>query len=231
MPASISGNDKLPALRMSPDELPPPDPGAGDAALATLSDEELVARAQKQDVAAFEELLSRHEEKIYRLAMRFTRNETDAAEVLQETFLSTWRNLGSFQGKAQFTSWLYRVAANASLMLLRSQRRHPQVAVEDVAPAALDQATAAGPTLGAGTDWSKRPDEQFQSEELRRHIQGAVNALPESQQAVFLLRDVEGMSTEETADLLGVTVPTVKTRLHRARLSLRAAISHYFAKA
>jgi RNA polymerase sigma-70 factor (ECF subfamily) len=204
-------------------------PAAGATPLGALSDEELVARARGNDVGAFEELVGRHEEKIYRLAMRFTRNETDAAEILQETFLSAWRNLDRFEGKAQFGSWLYRVAVNAALMLLRSQKRHPQVAVEDVTAEALGEAAKdAGPGLGAGTDWSRRPDEQFQSEELRRQIQLAVDQLPESQRSVFLMRDVDGLSTEETAELLGVSLPTVKTRLHRARLTLREAITRYF---
>ena len=206
-------------------------PVAGATALAGLPDDELVARARAGDVPAFEELIGRHEEKIYRLAMRFTRNETDAAEILQETFLSAWRNLAGFEGKAQFASWLYRVAVNAALMLLRTQKRHPQVAVEDVTPEALGEAASnAGPGLGAGTDWSRRPDEQFQSEELRRQIQLAVDQLPESQRSVFLMRDVDGLSTEETAELLGVSLPTVKTRLHRARLTLREAITRYFEK-
>jgi RNA polymerase sigma-70 factor (ECF subfamily) len=197
--------------------------------LSALTDDELVVRARAGDVAAFEELVGRHEEKVYRVAMRFTRNETDAAEILQETFLSAWRNLGAFQGNAQFASWLYRVAVNAALMLLRSQKRHPQVAVDDVTPEALGEAAKdAGPGLGAGTDWSRRPDEHFQSEELRRQIQFAVDGLPESQRSVFLMRDVDGLSTEETGELLGLSVPTVKTRLHRARLALREAISRYF---
>jgi RNA polymerase sigma-70 factor (ECF subfamily) len=117
-------------------------------------------------------------------------------------------------------------------MLLRSQRRHPQVAVQDVEPEAFSEAVLrASESFGAGTDWSKRPDEQLQSVELRRHIQTSVEALPESQRAVFLLRDVDGLSTEDTAELLGLSVPTVKTRLHRARLALRAAIGRYFEKA
>lgn len=212
---------------MSPDDLPAP--SDGEPPLASLPDDELVERARRRDVAAFEELIARHEEKVYRLAMRFVRNETDAREILQETFLSAWRNLESFQGRAQFASWIHRVAVNAALMLLRSQRRHPQVAVEDVEPEALGEAAQqAGATLAAATDWSRRPDDHFQSEELRRHIQTAVDALPESQRAVFLLRDVDGLSTDETAELLGVTVPTIKTRLHRARLALRAAITRYF---
>jgi RNA polymerase sigma-70 factor, ECF subfamily len=187
-------------------------------------------RPRPRDVAAFEALIDRHEEKVYRVAMRFVRNETDAREILQETFLSAWRNLDSFQGKAQFASWLYRVAVNAALMLLRSQKRHPQVAVEDVAEETLGEAArTAGPGLSlGGDDWSKRPDEQLQSEELRQQIQTAVDGLPESQRSVFLLRDVDGLSTEETGELLGVSVPTVKTRLHRARLALRGAITRYF---
>jgi len=117
-------------------------------------------------------------------------------------------------------------------MLLRSQKRHPQVAVDDVTPETLGEAARdASPGLGAGTDWSRRPDEQFQSEELRHQIQVAVDQLPESQRSVFLMRDVDGLSTEETAELLDVTIPTVKTRLHRARLTLREAITRYFEKA
>lgn len=201
---------------------------AGGNPLASLSDDELVVRARGKDVAAFEELLGRHEEKIYRVAMRFTRNETDAQEILQETFLAAWRNLDKFEGKSQFASWLYRVAANAALMLLRSRRRHPQIAVEDVEPQRFDEAAKDAGAAFGGADWSQRPDEQFQSEELRHNIQDAVEALPESQKAVFLLRDVDGLSTEETGELLGITVPTVKTRLHRARLALRSAITSYF---
>src|SRR3954469_18072625 len=153
----LLSDDRLARL-MSPSDLA--EATHDPAPLSSLSDDELVARARAKEVAAFEELIGRHEEKVYRLAMRFTRNETDAAEILQETFLSAWRNLDGFQGKAQFASWLYRVAVNAALMMLRSQKRHPQVAVEDVAPEALDEAArTAGAALGTGDDWSKRPDE------------------------------------------------------------------------
>jgi RNA polymerase sigma-70 factor (ECF subfamily) len=224
---AVPCDDNLASKMASPDPSPPAE--RPPPSLAALTDDELVARARARDVAAFEALIDRHEEKIYRVAMRFVRNETDAREILQETFLSAWRNLDSFQGKSQFASWLYRVAVNAALMLLRSQKRHPQVAVEDVAPEALDEAArTAGAALGTGDDWSKRPDEQFQSDELRHQIQIAVDGLPESQRAVFLLRDVDGLSTEQTGELLGLTVPTVKTRLHRARLALRDAITRYF---
>jgi len=202
----------------------PPDPPAAPAA---ASDEELVARARNKDFAAFEQLLDRYEDKIFRLAYRFVRNETEAKEVLQDTFLSIWRKLDTFKGDSQFGSWLYRVAANTALMRLRAQRRHPEVSTEELPVGYLD---SYGQLPMAGENWARRPDDELQSDELRRHIQTAVDGLPEIYRTVFLLRDVEGMSTEETGEILGISVPTVKTRLHRARIALRDTISSYFNK-
>lgn len=200
-------------------------------AAAQLSDELLVERARTKDEAAFEELVNRYEDKLYRLAMRFVRNETDAQEILQDAFLSAWRNLPTFEGRAQFGSWMYRVTVNAALMLLRSRNRHPEVGVDDVEPTALNDAVAEnGRMMRSNADWSQRPDDQLQSEQLRRHIQAAVDTLPEGLRTVFLLRDVEELSTEDTAELLALSVPAVKTRLHRARLALREAIGRYFSK-
>src|SRR5512140_3315805 len=197
--------------------------------LAKMSDESLVERARGKNEAAFEELVSRYEDKLYRLAMRFVRNETDAQEILQDAFLSAWRNLPTFEGRAQFGSWMYRVTVNAALMLLRSRNRHPEVTVDDVEPTALNDAVAeSGLTMRGSTDWSVRADEQLQSAEMRKHIQESVDALPDGLRTVFLLRDVEEMSTEDTAEMLGLSVPAVKTRLHRARLALREAIGRYF---
>jgi RNA polymerase sigma-70 factor (ECF subfamily) len=200
---------------------------AKPSALAGLPDEELVARARGKNVPAFEELLGRYENKLYRLAMRFVRNENDAQEILQEALLSAWRNLPGFEGRAQFGSWMYRVTANAALMFLRARNRHPEVMLDDIEPGVLHK-VADQSVHGSSEDWSQRPDEQFQSEEMRRHIQTAVDALPEGLRTVFLVRDVEGLSTEETAELLGLSLPAVKTRLHRARLALREAIGQYF---
>lgn len=205
------------------------DPKAGPMADASappaLSDEELVERAKAKDFAAFEELVARHEDRVFRLAVRFLRNEAEAQEVAQEAFLAAWRKLDGFKGHAQFSSWLYRVTANAALMRLRSQRRRPEVSSEEIEPATLE---ALQREHAQADDWSKRPDEQLQSDELRRHIQSSVDGLPDIYRDVFLVRDVEGHSTEETAEMLGVTVPTVKTRLHRARLMLREEITKYF---
>src|ERR1039457_1068493 len=120
-----------------------------------VADEALVERARAKDEAAFEELVNRYENKLYRLAMRFVRNETDAQEILQDAFLSAWRNLPSFEGRAQFGSWMYRVTVNAALMLLGSRNRHPEVTVGDVEPTVLNDALAeSGQTMRANVDSS-----------------------------------------------------------------------------
>jgi RNA polymerase sigma-70 factor (ECF subfamily) len=199
--------------------------GAGQQPVSSLSDDQLVERARGKDFAAFEALLERYEDKVFRLAFRFVRNESEAKEILQDTFLSIWRKLDTFKGESQFSSWVYRVAANASLMRLRSQRRHPEISTEDLPPGFLDNYSNMS---SGGENWAKRPDDQLQSGELRRHIQAAVDALPDLYRTVFLVRDIEGLSTEETAELMGISIPTVKTRLHRARIALREAIGEYF---
>ncbi|HEY0707480.1 MAG TPA: sigma-70 family RNA polymerase sigma factor [Polyangia bacterium] len=192
-------------------------------------DDQLVARAQHGDLGAFETLVERHEERLYRLAMRLLRNDNDAREGLQDSFVTAWQKLGEFAGRAQFGSWIYRVTLNTALMLLRSRRRRPMVSVDDVSEDAVSAGMEAAPDHNTN-DWTRRPDEQLQSVELKDHIQQAVGELPEILRVVFVLRDVEGLSTEETADALSITVQTVKTRLHRARLALRASISDYFGR-
>ena len=204
--------------------LPPHTPPEPNAA-AVVTDEDLVARARTKDFAAFEELVDRYEDKIFRLAFRFVRNETEAKEIVQDTFLLVWRKLDTFKGDSQFGSWLYRVATNTALMRLRAQRRHPEISTEELPVDYLDNY---GQLPAAGENWAKRPDDELQSDELRRRIQKAVDELPDIYRTVFLIRDVEGLSTEETAEVLEISIPTVKTRLHRARLALRDAITRYF---
>jgi RNA polymerase sigma-70 factor (ECF subfamily) len=215
---------------MSSEEQPTPEvrPDAPDA----IPDEVLVARAQQRDFSAFEALVERYQDKVYRLAFRFVRNETEAKEIVQETLLSVWRKLDGFKGESQFSSWLYRVTSNAALMRLRTQRRHPEVSTEELEPGFLDTRAIGTADLGSvGENWARRPDEELLSEELRRQLQTAIDGLPEIYRTVFLVRDVDGFSTEETAEALGISVPTVKTRLHRARIALREAIAAHFEKA
>ena len=192
------------------------------------SDGALIDRVRQKDFAAFEDLVNRYQDKIYRLAFRFVRNESEAKEIVQDTLLTVWRKLDGFKGDSQFSSWLYRVTANAALMRLRSQRRHAEVSTEDVEPEVLERSQQYGQINPPGENWARRPDEHLQSERLRAEIQHAVDQLPEIYRSVFLIRDVDGHSTEETALMLGVSIPTVKTRLHRARMALREAIGSHF---
>ena len=202
-----------------------------EADASRVSDESLIAAAKQKDFQASETLIGRYEDKVYRLAFRFVRNETEAKEIVQDTLLSVWRKLDSFKGDSQFGSWLFRVTANAALMRLRSQRRHAEVSTEELPAGYLDsQQSPYGQVTSQGENWSKRPDEEMQSEELRQQIQAAVDALPEIYRTVFLVRDVDGLSTEETAEALGLSIPTVKTRLHRARIALREAIGGHFGR-
>jgi RNA polymerase sigma-70 factor, ECF subfamily len=215
---------------MSSPEQPAAPPRAADTAKAS-SDDALIARAKTGDFEAFEELVGRYQDKVYRLAFRFVRNETEAKEIVQDTLLSVWRKLDGFKGDSAFGSWLFRVTANAALMRLRSQRRHAEVSTEELPPGFLDAPDSGyGQILAHGENWARRPDEELQSEELREKIQAAVDDLPEIYRTVFLVRDVDGLSTEETAEALQLSVPTVKTRLHRARIALREAIGGYFKK-
>jgi RNA polymerase sigma-70 factor, ECF subfamily len=198
------------------------------ALLARLSEAALLKRARGEDVGAFEELIGRTEDRLYRLAMRYVGNESDAQEILQNAYLSAWRSLPTFEGRSQFRSWMHRITVNASLMFLRVRDRCPEVAIDDIKLMELNDGQAAQKP-SARKDWSLRPDEEFQSAELRRHIAIAVSSLPQTLKVTFLLRDVVEMSTEETASRLGVSVPAVKTRIYRARRVLRESLGDYVA--
>jgi RNA polymerase sigma-70 factor (ECF subfamily) len=193
-----------------------------------LSEAALLKRARGKDVAAFEELVRRTEDKLYQLAMRYVRNESDAQEILQNAYLSAWRSLPTFQGRAQFGCWMHRITVNASLMLLRTRNRHPEIAIHEVEPTELNGALGkAAQNPRALNDWTQTPDEGFQGAELRRYIERAVNALPESLKNAFVLREVNELSTNATAGELGASIPAIKTRLHRARKALRASLGNY----
>jgi RNA polymerase sigma-70 factor (ECF subfamily) len=192
------------------------------------TDEALVARAQKGDSSALKELLERHEEKLFRLAMRFVRDETDAREILQDVFVTAWRKLPGFEGRAQIGSWLYRVTANASLMFLRARNRRPAFKLSHVVPDEL-AAEAANSNRDLGFTGPRRPDEHLASWELQREIQSAVERLPDLLRQVFLAREIDGHSTLQTAQSLGVSEQAIKTRLHRARAVLRENIGGYLA--
>ena len=190
-----------------------------------LSDATLLERACGKDAGAFEQLVARTQEKLFRVAMRYVRNESDAQEIVQNAYLSAWRSLSTFESRAKFGSWMHRITVNAALMFLRSRNRHPESASNDVET--VESNDVIGPAAEKQTareDLSPRPDEELQSAELRRHIAFAINSLPQNLKAIFLLRDVWEESTEDSAAKLKVSIPAAKTRLHRARRVLRESL-------
>jgi RNA polymerase sigma-70 factor (ECF subfamily) len=191
------------------------------------TDEVLVERFRAGDRRAFEELVRRHRSRIYHLALRMTKNEQEALEIVQETFLSAYRKLPEFRGESAVGSWIHRIAANFALMRLRHQK-----VVDDVEEPLETEDGKFRPdghwAEGPAGFWGRRADEIVLDTELRGQINEAVDALPDSYRAVFLLRDIEGLSYDEIASALQTTVPAIKSRLHRARLTLRERLAHYF---
>jgi len=188
-------------------------------------DRELLTRAQAGDMSAFESLVGRHEDQVYGLALRMTRSEADAAEITQDTFLSAYQHLAEFRGEAAFGSWVHRIAANNALMRLRRQKVVDIVSDELAGPEFTERGSLAEVPE---SDWSKRADDKILDDELGRAIQAATDALPEGYREVFLLKDVEGLSYEEISEMVGISIPAVKSRLHRARLALREAIDAFY---
>lgn len=196
----------------------------GAPPLMVSEDSELLIRAQAGDVAAFEGLVERHRSRVFGLALRMLNSEEDAAEVLQESFLAAYRNLDQFRGDAQFGTWVYRIAANHALMRLRHRKVVNQVESRLDEPhfnergSLIDEVSTFKDVEGEAID-----------NELRRAIEIATAGLADEHREVFVLKDLEGLSYEEISELTGSTIPAIKSRLHRARLSLRAAIDGFYA--
>jgi RNA polymerase sigma-70 factor, ECF subfamily len=190
------------------------------------SDEELVrVFVEDHDEQAFNEIVNRYGDKIYRTALRITHNTSDAEDVLQKVFITLIEKLDTFHRESKFSTWLYRVAANASYIYLRDEKKHKnEVSLEEYVSHDED-----GAFKGVEIkDWSDRPDEVLQSKEAMEIIEGAVNELPVAHRVVFHLRDVEGLTNHEVSKILGLPLPNVKSRVHRARLFLRDRLSDYF---
>jgi len=188
-----------------------------------MDETRLVERARAGDFDAFEELVTRTEGRIYSLLLRMTGNPEDARELLQETYLSAYKKLGSFRGNAAFSTWLYRIATNHALMRLR--RKQPETVSWDELPLPSHEEIR----QRGVSDWAVDPKEALLRREIRELLVRAIQDLPPLYRAVVLLRDVEGLSTADTAKILGTTEGAVKTRLHRARIHLREKLSPYFA--
>lgn len=182
----------------------------------------LVKALHRGEPTACEDLVKRYSQKVYNVALRLTGHPSEAEEVLQETFINACKGAEAFRGSSSLGTWLYRIATNNGLMLLR-QRKTETVPIEsengdedgNIRPALLQ-------------DWDWNPETVTLSSELRQVMDEAVTSLPESLQTAFVLRDLEGLSTQEAAEVLGISPNNLKVRLHRARLMLREQLANYF---
>ena len=191
----------------------------------TTNDDMALVRACKTgDAGAFEQLVKRHEKRLFRLAHHITQNREDAEDVVQEAFLKAFRNLNQFRENSQFSTWLVRIAINQSLMKLRKLHRGKEVQIDQ------DFQTQLTELSNEVADWVPEPEKRYRVSELREILIKELQELQPALSLVFLLRDVEGLSTEQVSEALQLTQAAVRTRLMRARLQLRTRLSNYFRK-
>ncbi|MBP2676739.1 MAG: polymerase sigma-70 factor, subfamily [Deltaproteobacteria bacterium] len=186
-------------------------------------DEALLEQLRKGAPGAVEELFRLYQGKIFNLAMSILRNESDAEEATQDVFMTVIRKVNTFKGNSALYSWMYRICVNTCLMRLRGKRRNDTVTIEEFMPVFTEEGMHASPM----DDWSKEVERKALNEELGKMIRKFTEELSEKYRVVFVLSDIEGLSNEETAKILGMTVPAVKSRLHRARLYLREQLARY----
>jgi RNA polymerase sigma-70 factor (ECF subfamily) len=189
-------------------------------------DADLLEGLRREAPEAAELLVERYAERVYRLAYRITGLREDAEEVAQDALWTAARKIQTFKGDSAFGSWLYRITANTAYMKLRSRRaRAREIALDDVLPALAD----GGAHFEPMDDWSPRVDEQALNGELRRVLESAIDELPPDYRTALVLHDVEGLPNPDIAEALGVTLPAVKSRVHRSRLFLRKRLADYVA--
>jgi RNA polymerase sigma-70 factor (ECF subfamily) len=182
----------------------------------------LVARAKAGDVEAFSELVRHYERRVFRMAKQITQNDDDAEDVLQETFLKAYTHLDAFQGNSKFYTWLVRIAVNEALMKLRKRRSDRTVPLDEPIDTGEDE------MVREIAVWDEDPEQSYSREELAEILNQAVESLKPAYRTVFILRDIEEMSIEETAEVLGLSISAVKSRLLRARLQLREKLTRQF---
>ncbi|MBI3404191.1 MAG: sigma-70 family RNA polymerase sigma factor [Acidobacteria bacterium] len=186
---------------------------------------ELVAKARAGNASAFTTLARQYERHLYRVALHIAGSPEDAEDVLQEALLKAFRNIDRFQGGSRFYTWLVRITVNEALMKLRRTRTKREVSLD--APTDNGEEVEYPKQLIA---WDESPEQRFATTELRGILTRAVQSLESTYRSVFVLRDIEQLSIEETADALGLSIPAVKSRLLRARLKLREFLTPYFRK-
>jgi RNA polymerase sigma-70 factor (ECF subfamily) len=197
--------------------------------MSQSTDHSLVERLRTGDTDALEALMGRYAPRVYRLAHGITRSEPDAEEVVQDVFLSVFRKIESFEGRSGFGTWIYRVTANAALIKRRGKRAQVEVYLEDWLPTFQEDGHREGDRTMLLCDWSESPETEVLTRETQALVRRAIGELPDPYQVVVLLRDMEGLPNEEIAEILGETVASVKSRLHRARMALRERLTQLLA--
>jgi RNA polymerase sigma-70 factor (ECF subfamily) len=185
-----------------------------------MEEEKLIELARTGDRKALSELVKRYEQTVYNFSFKICRNKDKAENTMQETFLSMVKSINQFSGQSKLSTWLYRVVSNHCLMLARSQNKHEYSSFEDET-ASIDEKEVA--------DWKVSPDKVTENNELKTLLDSSIQKLPAEYRIVFLLRDVEGLSTEETAKIVELSVAATKSRLHRARSFLRNELNKVLA--
>ena len=182
----------------------------------------LVARAKAGDAAAFSDLVTHYDRRVFRMAKQITQNDDDAEDVLQETFLKAYSHLDDFQGNSKFYTWLVRIAVNEALMKLRKRRSDRTVPLDEPIDTGEDE------VVREIAVWEENPEQKYSREELGSILDEAIESLKPAYRTVFILRDIEEMSIEETAEVLKLSISAVKSRLLRARLQLREKLTRVF---
>jgi RNA polymerase sigma-70 factor (ECF subfamily) len=193
-----------------------------------VDDADLVDRLRRGDVAALDTLMARFAGKAFRIAFGITRNAADAEEVVSDVFATIVRKADTFQGRSALSTWIHRITTNAALNKRRGKRHEVEVPLDADLPTYTADGHRAGDRAFLCADWSQRPDEVLRSKEVRARLDAALGRLPAAYRTVVVLRDVEGLSSEEVAEVIGESVAAVKSRLHRARMALREQMSSYF---
>jgi RNA polymerase sigma-70 factor, ECF subfamily len=195
-------------------------------ASATPVDDEatLIAQLRAGDQAAFEQVVRQYGGRLLAVARRIVGTEEDARDVVQDAFMNAFKSLDRFEGNAKLSTWLHRIAVNAALMKLRTRKRKPEQPIDSMLPGFNEE----GHFEERFQSWEEPVDKALEREENRELVRRQIDALPESYRTVLVLRDIEGLDTEETANMLGLSVNATKIRLHRARQALRAMLAPHF---
>jgi RNA polymerase sigma-70 factor (ECF subfamily) len=193
-----------------------------------IEDLALLERLRGKDEAALEALMERHSARIYRVAFGITRSHAEAEEIVQDVFLTLFRKVEMFEGRAALGTWLYRVGANAALGRRRGKRAHSEVSIEESLPTFRPDGHREGDAAWLAADWSATPESEFLAGEAREVLDTALDRLPEHYRAILVLRDVEELSNEDVAEILGESISSIKSRLHRARMALREELTRRF---